>query len=243
MSNMILHCGGEEASYDQVCAVPVPTPTNTWKPVPYGDAIGFLREQVSTLGLELESERFGLNKAGDQMFGLVTLKTDRDDMGLSIGLRQSYNKSLALGVAIGSEVFVCDNLAFSANGFKVVRRNTMNVWADYRELLAGQIAGALGHYEDTARDADLMKGVGCTVRRGYAILGMALGEGVITPHQAAVAFEDWKTPRHEEFSDRNLWSLYNCVTEGLKKGAPGRIFDRHARAHAFLTAPLNYAAA
>lgn len=233
MNGMMLHCGSEQVTRAMVEAVPVPARTQSWNPVPYGDAINFLHEQVSYLGLETESESYGLNKAGDQMFGLITLKTDREDNGLSIGLRQSYNKSLALGVAVGAQVFVCDNLCFSGSAFKVVRKNTRYVWGDFRALVASQVAQALPHYEAVNAQCDALKAAPCTERRGYATLGVAMGEGILTPTQATVAFEDWKNPRHEEFTDRNAWSLYNAVTEGLKKGAPARILDRHAKAHDF----------
>ena len=236
MNGLMMHCGGDKVSFEQVCAVPRPAHTDSWKPVAYADAIGYMREQSDRiLGLEVESEEFGLNKAGDQMFAVITLKTDREDNGLAIGLRQSYNKSLSLGVAIGAQVFVCDNLAFSGSAFKVLRRNTVNVWSDFRALLCSQLSNALGHYAAVNGEVDAMRAIPTPERRGYAILGVALGEGVLTPTQATVAFEDWKRPRHEDFGDRNLYSLYNCVTEGLKKGAPARLLDRHARAHSFFT--------
>jgi hypothetical protein len=202
--------------------------------VAYADAINHLQETASrALGLELVREQYGLNRERDQMFALMTYRTDREDSGLSIGLRQSYNKSLALGVAVGAQVFVCDNLCFAGSAFKVVRKNTVNVWADFRALLGTQIAGALGHYEAVNRDADRMREIPCDLRRGYSLLGVALGEGVLTATQASVAFEDWTTPRHAEFSDRNVWSLYNAATEGLKKGAPATRLNRQARAHDF----------
>lgn len=236
MNGLMLHCGSEATTLDQVRAVPVPLPTCSWRPVAYGQAIDYLKEQIDTqLGLEIESEGYGLNKAGDQMFGLITLRTDREDNGLSIGLRQSYNKSLSLGVAVGANVFVCDNLCFSGSAFKVVRKNTVNVWSDFRALVAAQVAQSLAHYDAVNDEVDTLKSIDCPERRGYAMLGVALGENVLTPTQATVAFEDWKRPRYPEFEDRNLYSLYNCVTEGLKKGAPARILDRHARAHAFFT--------
>jgi hypothetical protein len=236
MNGLCLHSGSEVVTLDQVRAVPVPAPTRSWRPVAYGQAIDYLKGQIaSQLGLEIESEGYGLNKAGDQLFALMTMKTDREDNGLSIGLRQSYNKSLSLGVAVGASVFVCDNLCFSGSAFKVVRKNTVNVWADFRALVAGQVAQSFAHYEAVNREVDTMRGIPCPERRGYAILGVAMGEGVLTPTQATVAFEDWKSPRHEDFADRNLYSLYNCATEGLKKGAPARMLDRHARAHGFFT--------
>jgi len=217
----------------QVEAVPVPRATRSYAPVAYGAAIALMHHEASKLGLEVESEEYGLNKKGDQMFGLLTLKTDREDSGLSIGLRQSYNKSLALGVAVGAQVFVCDNLCFSGSAFKIVRKNTRYVEKDFRRLLQAQVRDALPLYEATQKDNDVMKSLPCNERRGYAMLGVAMGEGVLTPTQASVSFADWKKPRHEEFSDRNLWSLYNCVTEGLKKGAPATRLDRQAKAHDF----------
>lgn len=236
MNGIMLHCGSEVVTPEVIRAVPVPAPTRSWRPVAYGDAIDFLKGQIdSQLGLPVESETYGLNKAGDQMFALITLDTGDKDRGLSIGLRQSYNKSLSLGVAVGAQVFVCDNLCFSGDAFKIVRKNTVNVWSDFRALVASQVSKSLGHYEAVNRETEIMQGIPCTERRGYAMLGVAMGEGVITPTQATVAFGDWKAPRHEEFADRNLYSLYNCVTEGLKKGPPARILDRHAKAHAFFT--------
>jgi len=236
MQGLMLHCGANKVTPEMVRAVPVPVATRSWRPVAYGDAIDFLKLQIADqLGLEIEDEGYGLNKAGDQMFALITLKTDRADNGLAIGLRQSYNKSLALGVAVGAQVFVCDNLCFSGSAFKVVRKNTVNVWPDFRALVASQVARSLEHYSAVNDQCDALKAIPCSLRRGYSFLGVALGEGVLTPTQASVAFEDWKAPRHEEFADRNVYSLYNAVTEGLKKGAPARILDRHARAHAFFT--------
>ncbi len=234
MNGMILHCGSEKVTRAMVEAVPVPAPTQSWKPVPYGKAIGFLHRTIKDkLHLDVMSEQYGLNKAGDQMFGLLTLATGNDESGLSIGLRQSYNKSLSLGLAVGSKVFVCDNLCFSGNAFKVLRKNTTNVWADFRQLVEAQVATALGHYDSIQVDIQKLKEIPCNVRRGYSFLGVMLGEGLLTPTQATVAFQDWTTPRHQAFSERNLWALYNAVTEGLKKGAPARTLDRHAKAHDF----------
>lgn len=225
-----------EVTRQQVEAVPVPVATQSWRPVAYGDAIAHVHEQADkVLGLRVVREQYGLSKTGDQMFATMTLDTGNEENGLSIGLRQSYNKSLALGVAVGAQVFVCDNLCFSGSAFKIMRKNTVNVWYDFKALLAEQIEQAFGHYRAVIADNDTMKAIPCSERRGYAMLGVALGESVLTPTQASVAFEDWKKPRHEEFADRNLWGLYNCVTEGLKKGAPAKRLDRQAKAHDFFT--------
>lgn len=243
MDGLMLMEGSERTTLAQVLQVAVPEHTATWNPVAYGKAIGFMKDTVlDRLGLDIKSESFGLNKAGNQLFARMTLDTGDSDQGLAIGLRQSYDKSLALGVAVGANVFVCDNLCFSGDAFKVVRKNTKFVWADFQRLVADQIGTALANYEAIKADNDAMKAQPCNERRGNAILGVAMGQGILSPTQATVAFGDWAKPRHEAFSDRNVWSLYNAVTEGLKRGSAGGTLERHAKAHDFF-ADLPYVAA
>lgn len=235
MNGMMLHCGAETVTRDMVAAVPVPKRTRSYNPVAYLDAIDFVRDAVAKrIDAPIKQEQFGLNKKGDQLFALLTLDMGSTESGLSIGLRQSYNKSLALGIAVGSQVFVCDNLCFRGDAFMVVRKNTTNVWADFKSLVQAQVAGALGHHTNMQADVAKLKATPCNVRRGYSFLGVMQGEGLLTPNQASVAFGDWTEPRHEEFAERNMWGLYNAITEGLKKGAPARTIDRHAAAHAFM---------
>jgi len=232
MSNLILHCGAKKVTRAEVEAVPVPARTATWNPVPYADLIDFMHEQADRrLGLPVVREQYGLNQDGNQLFALLTLKTDREDNGLAIGMRQSYNKTLRAEAVAGSQVFVCDNLAFSGSALKVSRKNTLNVWRDFTAMMAGLVEESLGHYTKINRTFDRMKEIPVTERRGYALLGVARGEGVLTAGQANIAFEDWETPRHEEFADRNLWGLYNCFTEGLKKGTAGERIGRQVKAH------------
>lgn len=223
-------------SLEAVRAVPVPMHTRSWRPVPYGDAVDFLKASLDRqLGLPVESESYGLSRDGSQMFGVITLDTGDEAQGLAVGIRQSYNKSLSLGIVAGAQVFVCDNLMFAGEAFKVVRKNTINVWGDFRSLVLSHVQGAYGHYRGILEATERMRAVPLSLDRGYAVLGVALGEEVLTPNQATVAFGDWREARHPDFTDRNLYSLYQCVTEGLKKGAPGRLIDRHARAHDFFT--------
>lgn len=228
-------CTQNRVTLAQVEAVPVPAHTHSWRPVPYEEAIGFLKSTIdSALPYTLESEEYGMSKDGNQMFGVLTLDTGDRDQGMAIGIRQSYDKSLALGIVCGSQVFVCDNLCFSGDAFKVVRKNTTNVWGDFRRLVNLQVGASQAHYETVLWETHAMKRVPVSLDRGHEILGRALGQGILTPNQATVAFGDWRQARHAEFEDRNLWSLYNCVTEGLKKGRPATLLDRYTTAHAFM---------
>lgn len=235
MNGFMMHCGGDVVTRQDVEAVVVPEHTDTWKPVPYGDAIGYLHEQADKrLGLPVLKEHYGLSKDGAQLFALMVLEAQSKDGGLAIGIRGSYNKSLANACACGKDVFVCDNLMFSGSAFVVIRKNTVNVWIDFQAMIAAQLDQALSHYKRIEDQETMLKGKPCNNRRGYAMLGVALGEGLLSSTQASVAYGDWRKPRYPDFEGRNLWSLYNCMTEGLKKGTPGRLLDRHTKAHDFV---------
>lgn len=223
---------GNRFDRDHVFALAPPEHTQSWKPVSYKDAVEFLHEEIHTqLRLDVVHEEFALNDAGTQMFHVARLDTGTGDSGMAIGLRQSYDKSLALGVVSGAQVFVCSNLCFNGDSFRVMRKNTTNVWDDFKTLIRAQIATAGDAFTSMTVDTNALKATPCSKTRGYAMLGVMRGEGVLTPTQSNVAFRDWDEPRHEEFGDRNLWGLYNAVTEGLKKGSARDVIDRYTRAH------------
>jgi len=228
MKGIMLHCGGETATLKQVAAVPVPKATESWRPVPYVDVVERVEHQIpKVLGREVVDRQLGLGRGGQHFFGLWEVEADDREMGWSIAVRQSYDKSLALGVASGANVFVCDNLIFDGDAVRVVRKNTKHVWGDFRELLDGALWAAEDEFEQTRSMRETMKRRRIRTRRGYEILGRAVGEGVLRLQQASIAYREWDTPSHRAFRPRNLWSLYNDCTEALKKGQAGDTIDRH----------------
>lgn len=185
--------GNRRVSREALDMVPMPEYTSTHRPVAYGDAVDYLKHQIQALDLRIRGEQYGLNKAGDQMFGLISAEpesTGDKSHCLSFGLRQSYNKTLSMGLAVGAQVLVCDNLCFSGDAFKVLRKNTLNVWRDFQAMVAIQMKMAFAHYDSVKADMAILKDTPCNVRRGYSFLGVMVGEGLMTPTQANVAYND-----------------------------------------------------
>ncbi|UCC71308.1 MAG: hypothetical protein JSV86_13050, partial [Gemmatimonadota bacterium] len=79
---------------------------------------------------------------------------------------------------------------------------------------------APGAFREAVQFADEIAEIPCHDVRGAEIIGWAQYLGVLRPQQATVAFREWKRPSHEEFGPRNLLSLYNGLTEAVKRG-PG----------------------
>jgi len=105
---LLLHCGGKHATLNELANVPLPVETHSYKPVSHYDLAINLAEVAGSLlnGHALSSSKYGLARDGNQLFGVHTFANGSDELGLSIGFRNSYDKSMSVGIAIGATVFV-----------------------------------------------------------------------------------------------------------------------------------------
>lgn len=222
---MLLHCGGEIVSRDALGRVTLPQQTETYYPVGHGDLARLVREAAQGIG-DIRGETYALNRDGAQAFGLLSIDMGSSERALAFGWRNSYDKSIAIDIGSGDHMFVCDNLAFSASGYHSVRRHTRHVWRDVERMVVEAAETAGGVWEVTTALYDRMKETEVDETLGYRLIGQALGEEVLTSTQANIAMRDWRRPRHAAFADRTAFSLYNCLTEGLKKGPAAHLMPR-----------------
>ena len=233
---LLLHSGGESASMEELAAIPLPKETHSYKPVSHQALASMLGAMASDLlpEFELVNTQFGLARDGQQMFGVHTFKNGSSAMGLSIGFRNSYNKSLSVGIAVGGQVFVCDNLCLQGD-VTVLKKHTLNVVASLESLALSAIYKSRSAFNQIQEDAEVMKGIPLSDEDAYRTIGLIYGHGIITPRQIPVVKEEWLEPSHDVFENRNLWSFYNAVTEALKSSPPQSIMERHLAIHKQLT--------
>ena len=238
--SLLLHCGAEDATINDLAAIPLPKETRTYKPVAHNDLATMLGAIATDLlpELELVNTQFGLARDGQQLFGVHTLKNGSSAMGLSIGFRNSYDKSLSVGIAVGSTVFVCDNLCLHGD-VTVLKKHTLNVVASIESLALSAIYKSRSAFNQIQTDAEVMKGIPMSDDEAYRTIGLLYGNGIITPRQIPVVKNEWLTPSHDDFEERNLWSFYNSVTESLKSSPPQSIMERHLNLHSQLMSPYH----
>ncbi len=236
---LLLHSGGAVASMEDLAAIPLPKETHSYKPVSHNALASMLGAIASDLlpEFELVNTQFGLARDGQQMFGVHTLKNGSSAMGLSIGFRNSYNKSLSVGIAVGSTVFVCDNLCLQGD-VTVLKKHTLNVVASIEALALSAIYKSRSAFNQIKHDAEIMKGIPLTDEDAYRTIGLLYGNGVITPRQIPVVKNEWLKPSHSDFEERNVWSFYNACTESLKSSPPQSIMERHLALHSQIVGQL-----
>jgi len=223
MSEMlVVHRGGWEATKADLAAVPVPDPTESYHPVPYGRFIEEVELHVSRFGLAVQSSAFALAREGNQMFGVLTCVNGKPaaDYALAIGLRSSYDRSLAVSMCSGSRTFVCDNLAFSGE-VTMHRKHTLNVFRDLPDLIYRMLFQVSSMRERIDGEIAAMKVRGLQPAAAHHLMIEAVKSSVLPASRLPKVIEAWEEPKHEAFASRTAWSLYNAFTE-VQKGAPPR---------------------
>jgi hypothetical protein len=221
MNQIIVHGGGWEATKADLAAVPVPDPTGSYHPVPYNRFVDEVELYVPRFGLTIQSQQFALAREGNQMFGVLTCTNGHNagDYALAIGLRNSYDRSLSVGLVAGTRVFCCDNLAFSGEVL-MRRKHTANVFRDLPDLIYRMLSQVQVMKARTDEEIAGMKVLPVSEERAHHLMVRAIRSNTLPASRLPKLVEAWEEPKYPEFEPRTAWSLFNAFTEVLKVGAP-----------------------
>ena len=213
---------GKFVSRDEVARPDTPCSTATWRPVPHIDVIEAVSKVIRAHDWNIEGEKFGLASEGQKMFGVMEISSSSSpDWHRCIGLRNSHDKSLAVGLSAGIVVCVCSNLAFG--GTTVIKRKHTS-----RFELTDLIDRAVASLED---DFLTMESVSEDLKDMYlknddearSSIVRAAELGVINSSDILPVYREFKSPSHVEFREPTRWSLLNSITEIVKKYSPQRV--------------------
>jgi len=222
MSKMlVVHRGGWEATKADLAAVSVPEPTASYHPVPYTRFVEEVELHVPRFGLEVRSAEFALAREGGQMFGVLTCVNGKPmaDYALAIGVRNSYDRSLSVGLVAGTRVFCCDNLAFSGE-VTMSRKHTVNVFRDLPDLIYRMLSQVSSMRDRIDGEVAAMKAQVLQPAQAHHLMVEAIRAHVLPASRLPKVLEAWEEPKYEEFKARSAWSLFNAFTEIQKSNAP-----------------------
>ena len=118
---------GKFVGRDEIALVPTPEATASWKPVPHSDVIDAVTEVVKAHNWQILEEQYGLARDGQRMFGVMRInRTSSTEWSRCIGIRNSHDRTLALGLSAGLSVRVCSNLMFGGSTI-LKRRHTSRI--------------------------------------------------------------------------------------------------------------------
>jgi len=245
MNGLILHCGANNVERQQVVDVHTPEPTETWFPIPHYTLISRVEEALTSLNLKVVEQAHALTAGGMRYFGLLRVtncKPAGGDFGYVLGLRNSHDKAFTASIAVGSTVFVCDNMAFSGE-ITIARKHTRYIEKDLPRL-TGNAVGLLSQKWTVMEDrynADKANEV--TDAQAHDFMIRALDVEATTMKQLPTVLEEWRTPRHPEFAERkSAWRLFNAFTEAAKESSLALLPRRTISLHALMDSTVGFKA-
>ena len=210
---LMLHAGANPVDYEALRAVPVPPPTDTHVPVPHHEIVELMRFTLGFHQHEIAEEHHAVTPDGARYFGVLCLRSPYGEYTDMLGLRNSHDKSLSIGIAFGSRVFVCDNLAFSADHV-IKRKHTVRAKRELPGLLADIIQPLKA--QRIAQNEKLLTYQASPVSDAaadQAIMQM-YRQDIIGVQRIADVLEQWERPAHD-WGDKTAWRLFNAATFAL----------------------------
>ena len=216
----LMMCEGKFVGRGEIANVPTPVGTASWKPVPHMDVIDAVTEVVKAHNWQIVDEQYGLAREGQRMFGVMRInKSSSREWSRCIGIRNSHDQSLSVGLAAGISVMCCSNLAFGGT-MVLKRRHTSRIELDELVLTAvDELEMEFLNLETVSEDLKLHE---VKADEARAVIVRAAEVGAVNSCDIVPIFREFQKPRHEEFAEPTRWSLLNAFTEHAKKYSPGR---------------------
>lgn len=233
---LVLHCGGENVNRDALRALPAPQRLSaTHFPIPHAELVSKTIEQLEGLGVRVNGEAHAISHQGNRYFGVFGVAggdgaSATDDYQLVIGLRNSHDQSYQASLALGTRVFVCDNLAFSGD-VTIARKHTKYILRDLPNLMHVAVNKIVGERLTMEQRVAGYKSREMDDLHAHDLVVRALDAKIISPPKVGDVLREWREPSHEEFEPRTGWSLFNAFTEVLKGYQIDSIWKRSQPLH------------
>jgi hypothetical protein len=218
MQGLILHRGAAKLGRHDLPGLPAPDSTDTHTVVPHSDVVESALEALAYRRVEVVKDEYGVSKEGAKMFGVLTLNIERNGVNLVLALRNSHDKSFALGMVAGFRVFVCDNLAFRGEFFAIAKRHSKRLMDGFQDTIAIGVDRVQRQFEPITKQINVWQNHSLADVDAKHLIYRSFIQGELDApkHLASVVHQSYCEPPHEEFKPRTLWSLQNAFTEAFK---------------------------
>lgn len=211
--SLCLHRGAEAIALPALTALVTPPATQSHVPLPHVQLVEMMKYALGFYGHEIVDEAHAITEDASRYFGLLSLESDYGAYADTVGLRNSHDKSFPIGIAFGSRVFVCDNLAFIGDHV-IKRKHTANSKRDLPGLVAGVVEPLREQRKAQQMTFQSYMETPISDRLAdHAIMEM-YRKGIIGVQRIADVHHQWHEPEHD-WGDRTAYRLFNAATFAL----------------------------
>lgn len=219
---------------DHLMTIAPPPATDTWRPIAHGDLITAIDRQLMVRGVRIEREQFAIQREGARLFAVLDLSLETSgEFCASMGIRTANDRSLALEIAVGVTVFVCDNLSFSGDLIALRRKHTP------RFDLNADISRAVDRYQthllQLQEKIAAIQATPISDLDGKAMIVDAFRHEILPIRFFKTVCETYYDPSPDmtDVLPRTRWGLHNAFTRCVRQMAPAPAFEATTALGAF----------
>lgn len=229
---LIAHCGTRKITRAELALIPVPEATRTHQPLAHHSIIEALVESLAFRHIAVVREEYAVSPDGGRMFGVLDLDAEWSGVRFSIGLRNSNDKSMRLGMTVGYRVLVCDNMSFQGDFAPVFHKHTRKL--DLLDVISIGVDKMQRGFAPLKAQIEAWRQRIVADDAARLIIYRAFLEDRFPRTVIAEVHRHYFQPEHEAFKPRTLWSLSNAFTSSFKLLKPVRQFTATAKLGTYL---------
>jgi hypothetical protein len=231
---LIAHCGAGKVSRGELLGLPIPEETDTFKPISHYFLVQAIEEALAFRHISITREEFAVTPDGMKFFAVLQVNAQYEGVNFAIGLRNSNDKSMRLGIVAGYKVMVCDNLSFAGEYKPMLAKHSKHL--DLVESVSIAVDRLQRGWKPIREMIDFKRNHQLSDSKAREMLYQLFTDGKLpmslfrTTHN-----EFFVNPSYDEFKPKTLWSLENAVTCAIKKLQPISQYENTARLGKFIT--------
>ena len=163
-----------------------------------------------------------------------------DNLGLRLTVQNSFDRSLRVSFAMGMLRLVCTNgMTTLEKEQSMTKKHSTGNDLDF---LGEALEKAIKSWDKALLTYSNLENIELTQREGLNALQNLIKGGALSERMATEISNIWKNPTYAEDTNRNLYSLYNAVTEHLTREVEDTRFELAERVNQKVLKRLDQAA-
>lgn len=146
-----------------------------------------------------------------------------DEVGMVLTLRNSFDGSLRASFLAGLLRLLCLNgMTGASKQFGLTQKHGSKISVAF---VADALKKAMLAFDSSTMIFDRMAGIDLTQAQGHIILANLQAQKVMSDKMREAIAGIWTNPTHAQDSARNLYNLYNAITQHLTHDVAGERFE------------------
>lgn len=227
VATLMAHKGAQYVGRETLAILPVPEETDTFQPIAHNVLIDAIEESLAYRNISIARSEFAVSPDGMKMFALLEVTAGMQGLRFAIGLRNSNDKSMRLGMVAGYRVFVCDNMALSGEFKPMLAKHTKNF--DLIESISIGIDRVQRFFQPMKQNILTMKNITLKDNEAIEFIYTSFMDHKLPISLIKNVHTEFFEPKIEEFQQPTVWSLSNAYTSVFKKLNPVSRYENTAK--------------